>query len=196
MLDFARERLAGAGLKATLWEDWMQGFTVPRKQHFDLAHCFVTTFKYLLTERDALACLQRVAASLKPNGLFVLGLHLTDYDHTRVQLERWTGQRDGVSVTCNIRSWPADRKKRTEAVRSRLTVQRGRERHVQDTNWEFRTYNAAQLRRLLGKVPEFELAACYDFHYDPESPRELDDSYADIVLILRRTQTDASATVH
>jgi hypothetical protein len=42
------------------------------------------------------------------------------------------------------------------------------------------------MKGLLAKVPAFECVACYDFTYDISSPRELDDSYADIVLVLRK----------
>jgi hypothetical protein len=42
------------------------------------------------------------------------------------------------------------------------------------------------VRSLLRQVPEFKLVACHDFTYDIETPRKLDDSYADIVLVLRR----------
>jgi len=86
MLDFARQRFSEAGVKARLWEDWMQSFQVPARQGpFDLAHCLVSSFKYLLSEPDATACLQRVADSLRPGGLLVLGVHLTDY--TRAEEE-------------------------------------------------------------------------------------------------------------
>ena len=40
MIAFAKERMASAGLKARLWEDWMQSFTLPKgvKAGFDMAH--------------------------------------------------------------------------------------------------------------------------------------------------------------
>lgn len=186
MLDFAKERLKQQGLKARIWEDWMQSFELPKVQSFDLAHCLVSTFKYLLKEKDAVACLQRVAAALKPGAIFVLGVHLTDYSSEKEEHERWVAERDGIKVTCNTHTWPADRKKRLEDLRTRLTIQDHGRRHVQETRWQFRTYSAAQMRTLLAKVPAFELMACYDFTYDFLSPRELDDSYSDVVLILKK----------
>ena len=186
MLEFAEERLKQQGLKARLWEDWMQSFELPGVQSFDFAHCLVSTFKYLLKEKDAVACLQRVAAALKPGGIFALGVHLTDYAITSEDHERWVAERDGIHVTCNTHTWPADRRKRLEDIRTRLTIRDNGRRHVQETRWQFRTYNAAQMRALLRKVPAFELLACYDFTYDIESPRELDDSYSDVVLVLKK----------
>lgn len=42
------------------------------------------------------------------------------------------------------------------------------------------------MRALLRKAPAFELVECYDFTYDITDTRKLDDSYADIVLVLRK----------
>ena len=102
-------------------------------------------------------------------------------------VEYWVAERDGIKVTCNTHTWPADRKKRLEDLRTRLTILDSGHRHVQETRWQFRTYNAKQMRTLLAKVPAFELVACYDFTYDLLSPRELDDSYADVVLVLKKS---------
>jgi Cu+-exporting ATPase len=59
--------------------------------------------------------------------------------------------------------------------------------HTQETRWQFRTYNAAQLKTLLRKVPELEFVECYDFTYDIADPRRFDDSYADVLLVLRKS---------
>ena len=188
MLAFARERLALEQIKARLWEDRMESFAVPGGKTFDLVHCLVSTFKYLLTEADALASINGVAEALKPGGVFVLGLHLTDYRETKVSHERWVVTRDGVEVICNTRTWPVDPGTRTEAMRSRLrvTLPDGTVRR-QETHWTVRSYSAAQLRRLLGKVPSLQLVACHDFRHDPDINRKLDDSYADIVLVLKKS---------
>ena len=186
MLDFAKDRLKQQGLKARIWEDWMQSFELPKVQTFDFAHCLVSTFKYLLKEQDALACLQRTAAVLKPGAIFALGVHLTDYSSQKEEHERWVAERDGIKVTCNTHTWSADRKKRLEDLRTRLRIQDNNRRHVQETRWQFRTYNASQMQGLLAKVLAFELVASYDFTYDLLSPRELDDSYSDVVLVLKK----------
>jgi SAM-dependent methyltransferase len=187
MLQFARERLDREGLSAELWQDRMESFRHPRGRRHDLAHCLVSTFKYLLNEDDALACLRRTAASLKPGGLFVLGLHLTDPANGRPLHERWVAGRDGVEVVCNTRTWPPQPGTRLEPMRSRLrvTLPDGRVRR-QETRWEVRSYTAAQLRRLLRKAGGFAVLACHDFRHDPEETRRLDDEYADLVLVLGR----------
>ena len=189
MLEFARDRLKTQGLKAHLWHGWMQSFEIPGGKNpasFDLAHCLVSTFKYLLTEKDAVAHLQRVAASLKPGGLYVLGIHLSDYRRQTHEHERWVAERDGIHVVCNTRSWPPQRGARLEDLRNRLKITHAGRVHTQETRWQFRTYNAAQVRSLLRKVPALALVGVYDFTYDISAPRKLDDSYSDIILVLRR----------
>lgn len=184
MLEFARKRLAKAKLKARLFEARMEDFET--KQRHDLAHCLVCTFKYLLDESSARAHLQRVARSLREGGLYAIGIHLTQYEDRRRSRERWVASRAGTQVTCNIQGWPADPRTRLEDVRSRLrVVERGVVR-TSETRWRFRAYDHAQFQRLVRSVPEFELAAAYDFGYDIERPRQLPDDQLDTVYVLRR----------
>lgn len=184
MLAFARERLDKAGLKARLLEARMEEFDAGGR--FDLAHCLVCTFKYLLDERSARANLERVARALRPGGLYAIGVHLTQYEDRRRSRERWVARRGGIEVTCNIQGWPADRRTRLEDVRSRLrVVERGAVK-TSETRWKFRTYDHAQFMRLVRSVPALELAAAYDFGYDIERPRTLPDDQLDTVYVLRR----------
>lgn len=184
MIAFSKQRLGKHPAK--LWVDRMESFQVPGKKQFDLAHTLVSTFKYLLTEAEAEAHLHRVADVVKPGGIYVLGVHLTDYSRTQDEHERWVGERKGVKVVCNIHSWPADKKTRLEKVRSRLRITKGKKTETQETTWHFRTYNAKQMRALLKKEPRFELVACHDFTHLLENTRKLDDEYSDVVLVLRR----------
>lgn len=185
MLRFAQQRLDDEGLQAQVVRGRMESFGFPRR--FDLVHCLVSTFKYLLDEASARAHLQCVADALQPGGLYILGFHLSDYDDLSCSRERWFGQRDGMSVICNIQSWPPERRRRLERVRSRLVVkQRGKTLHT-ETHWLFRSYNVKQMRRLLGSVPQLEHVATYDFAYDLDAPREFTDDQLDCVLVLRRS---------
>jgi SAM-dependent methyltransferase len=184
MVEFSKKRMKKH--PSHLWVDRMESFVVPGKVKFPLAHTLVSTFKYLLTEAEAVAHLQHVADSLLQGGIYVLGVHLTDYASSKDEHERWTESRNGVEVVCNIHSWPADKKTRLEKVRSRLRITKDGETKQQETTWHFRTYSAAQLRALLNKIPSLELLDCYDFTHLLENKRELDDSYADCVTILRK----------
>lgn len=183
MLDHARARLRAAGLRAVLAHGEMA--THAPRGRFELVHCLVSTFKYLLDEASARAYLERVAAALLPGGIHVLGFHLTDYSRTARTRERWVGEEDGTRVVCNIQGWPADRRRRLEDVRSRLVVTEDGEERRAETRWRFRTYDARQVRRLLASVPALEHVATYDFRYDPDEPCELGDDQEDTILVLR-----------
>ncbi len=186
MLNHAQDRLRKKKLTAKLWCDRLENFHVPGRRRFDLAHCLVSTFKYVSDDAGAVSHLRHVASSLRQGGLYVLGLHLTDYARSGAEHERWSGSRGGVQVVCNTHTWPPDRKSRTEALRTRLRITRRSKTWTQETRWTFRTYNAAQLKRLVRSAAEFEHLACYDFTYDVNEPRKFDDSYADIILVLRK----------
>jgi SAM-dependent methyltransferase len=186
MLRHARLKMEKAGHQAILWEDRMESFRLPSSQRFDLAHCLVSTFKYVLDEAGAIAHLEKTSRALRSGGIYVLGLHLTDYSEGQAAHERWVGRSQGTQVICNTHTWPPDRRRRLEDVRTRLRITRRGQSKTQETLWQFRTYDAAQVRSLLAAVPSLECVACHDFNHDAEQTRSLDDSYSDLVLILRR----------
>lgn len=184
MLEHARRRLAESGESARLFEAHMEDFRV--RGTVDLAHCLVSTFKYILTESGAREHLECVAKSLAKGGIYVLGFHLSEYEVEKRTRERWVVRSGGTQVVCNIQSWAPDARRRLERVRSRLRVTEGGHERRTETYWDFRTYDAAQVRRLLRSVPAFEHLATYDFTYDLNAPRELDDDQLDLVLVLRK----------
>lgn len=189
MLDYTRTRLREAGLRAVVAQGDMSSY-VPRGS-FELAHCLVSTFKYLLTEEQARDHLRSVARALLPGGIYVLGFHLTDYARTTRSRERWVARDGETRVTCTIQGWPADRRRRLEDVRSRLVVERAGDQWRSETCWKFRTYDAREVRRLLRSVPELEHVETYDFRYDPEERCEFGVDQEDTILILRRRLPDA-----
>lgn len=184
MVSFARERLREEGLEGTVARGDMADFRT--RGRFDLAHCLVSTFKYLLTEDAARGHLRSVARALRPGGIYCLGFHLTDYARTRGSRERWKVERDGALVDCTIEGWAADRRTRLEPVESRMRVLEGGVEKRARTRWNFRTYDARQVRALLRAVPELEHVATYDFHYAIDEPQRLSDEQGDTLLVLRR----------
>jgi hypothetical protein len=146
----------------------------------------LSAFKYLHTNRYAAECLRRFAAALRLGESFFHGLHLTDYDRAGPEHKSRAAKRVKIEVVCNTHTWPADRKTRLEQLRTRLRITDAGRTHAQETHWQFRTYDAAQLKALLRKVPELEFIECYDFTYELAEQRRFDDSYADVLLVLRK----------
>lgn len=183
-LRYARNRLRRRRLGANLTRQALDRFRLATR--VDLAHCLVSTFKYLRDETAARGHLQAVADVLRPGGVYVLGLHLSEYASEQCSRERWVVRRGSVRVVCNIQTWPPNRRRRRERVRSRLTVEGPHGCRRLETRWWFRTYDARQIRRLIGAVPSLEHVATYDFDYDADRPGSLDGGRLDVVLILRR----------
>ena len=192
MLAYARERLQRAGLRARLLRADMSDFRV--RGQFDLAHCLVSTFKYLLDERSARSHLECVARALKPGGIYALGFHLSEYAARSRSRERWVARRGRTTVVCNTQVEPADRHARLEDVRTRLVVrERGRERRT-ETRWRFRTYDEREVTSLFRSVPELEHVATYDFGYRIDRPRNWPDDQLDCVFVLRKRSRSARRT--
>lgn len=161
----------------------MQSFRV--RGGFDLAVNMVSTFRHLKTDDDALAHLVRVADTLRPGGLFLLGLHVSDYDRERLSRERWLGHHDRAEVVCNIQRWPPSRCTRTERARARYVVTERGERRGYECNWTFRCYDDQELATLVAREPRFLHVATYGFDFDIDAPVESDDRL-DRVLVLQK----------
>ena len=73
-----------------------------------------------------------------------------------------------------------------QPTRSRLTVTDGAGTQRFESCWEFRTYDARQLRRTLKAVPDLEHVATFDYDYEIARPRRLDDDRLDTILVLRK----------
>jgi SAM-dependent methyltransferase len=184
MLAYAGDRLRREGRTADLFTADMARFEVAER--VELAHCLVSTFKYLLDEDSARSHLECVARALVPGGVYVLGLHLTTYARLVDERERWTETRDGVTVTSDMRVGRPSRRTRLEPVRTRLVEVEGATRREYESTWDFRTYSALQLKALVASVPALELVALHDFDYDLAKKSTWTDGRLDKVLILRR----------
>lgn len=185
MLEAARKRLRAFGRKAHLFDATLDDFHTRRR--FDLAFCLISTFRYLPSESAARRHLRLVRDSLRPGGVYVLGLHLCDYRARGTGRERWVGTRGATRVVCNLLSRPPDRRRRREPHRLRMIVERnGTVRRIQ-THFELRTYDAWQLQNLLQAVGGLRLESVYDFSCRIDRPVALDDDRLDKLLVLKRS---------
>lgn len=163
----------------------MQSFRVRRG--FDLAVNMVSTFRHLSTDDDALAHLAGVAGALRPGGIFLLGLHLSDYSREKLSRERWLGRHGRAEVVCNIQRWPPIRRTRRERARARYVVTERGARRGYECNWTFRCYDDRQLAALIAREPRFTHVATYGFDFDIDAPVDTDERL-DRVLVLKKQQ--------
>ncbi|MEM7681506.1 MAG: class I SAM-dependent methyltransferase [Planctomycetota bacterium] len=158
-----------------------------RKGGYDLAFCLVSTARLLPSDQAMTDHLRCTAEHLAPGGVYVLGLHITEYTDLDGGYERWTAKRDGVKVNCIIESEPVDRKARTEAVRCRIrAAHEDGELRFLESRWNFRTYGITQLRRVLKTAPALQHVATYDFNHDITQRVRLGGDDLGVVLVLRK----------
>jgi len=183
-LSYLRRRLARRRLRAETFEAEMSDFRLSRA--VDAAYCTVNTFRHLLTEQAARGHLKCIADSLRPGGIYILGLHLLPLNGKEENVWHWTEQRRETRVTTTLRSLRIHVRSRTENLRVCLLVRRGsKELHLR-YEFHFRTYTVRQFRRLLGSVSALELCDICDFRYDIRQPFALSDEMAYHVFVLRR----------
>ncbi len=183
-LSYLRRRLTRRSLHAETFEAEMSNFRL--SQPVDAAYCTINTFRHLLTEQTALSNLERVASSLRPGGIYIVGLHLLPLGTIEEYVERWTKRRGETKVTVTLCIARTDLRRRIEDLRVLLLVlRRSKELHLH-YEFQFRTYTARQFRRLLGSVPSLELCDVYDFRYDIKQPFAVNDETAYSVFVLRR----------
>lgn len=189
-LGFAKARVKGtARRRIALSLGRFDAFQAPRA-HFDLAHCLYSTLLHATAPGEAERHLQRVCSALRVGGLYVIGLHLTEYDRTEPIRERADCRRRGLRVIYTLRHDLPDRATRLQPMRCRLSVRRAGSQSVRrlESRWNFRTYDERELRQLLCSEPRFRLVATHDFHHDLHSLNEGRHATFDRVLILKRTR--------
>ena len=150
-LDYLRRRLARRGLRADVFQADMADFRLP--EPVDAAFCTVNTFRHLLTEQSARRHLECIAESLRPGGIYILGLHLLPPDASEEDTERWTERQGRTQVTVTLRVLSTDRRRRIERLRVSLLARVGAKEVRLRDEFPFRMYTAAQFRRLLATVP-------------------------------------------
>jgi SAM-dependent methyltransferase len=183
-LEYLRRRLVRRSLRADVFHADMIDFRLARP--VDAAFNTWNTFRHLTTEGAARRHLQCVADSLRPGGIYILGLHLLPLDVSEECVERWSASHGATKVTVTLRVIATDRRQRVEVIRISMLVRtKTRELRLR-TEFPFRMYTARQFRRLLASVPQFELCDVFDFWYEIDRPLELNDDITDAVFVLRK----------
>jgi SAM-dependent methyltransferase len=183
-LSYLRRQLKRRALHAETFEAEMSDFRIG--QPVDAAYCTVSTFRHLLTEDAARSHLECIARTLRPGGIYILGLHLFPPGGSKGNSDCWTERRGETKVTITERVLRIDIRRRIENFRVCLLARRGSTELRVRYEFQFRTYTARQFRRLLDSVPSLELCDIYDFRYDITRPVALNDEMAYRLFVLRR----------
>lgn len=152
----------------------MTSFLRPRT--FDLAFCLLGSLRHLLDERSARRHLELTRRSLKPGGVYVLGLDLCDYRFPEPDEEAWTAKRGRLALSDLVETVAPDPRTRRERVIHFLSAG-GR---LYKSEYDLRSYDWPQFRRLF-RSAGFRLAAAYSPWRNPITP---DSSTRDALFLL------------
>jgi SAM-dependent methyltransferase len=184
MVKFVRARLAKKKVSARVMTGDMRTYRLARPA--DAAFNLINTFRHL-SHRGAIDHLRATADSLKEGGIYVLGIILIPEDTVAEEAyERWTETYRRTKVTVTITVPTIDVAKRWEIMRTSMTVRNGKGSFRLVTDAKMRLYTPDDMRRLLARVPEFEVLNTYDFWYDIRKPEPFDDRVGDVVFVLRK----------
>ncbi len=183
-VEFCNDRLERHGFPRSAVVADMADFTLEKP--VDACFNMINSFRHLPTEKAAESHLRCVANALAPGGLYVLGLHLTPTKGNRITDEAWPARRGNLAVVSTMWSEWIDLKKRQEHVGMRFDVYTPTTHLRIVDDMTYRTYQAKQMQKLLGRVDELELVETYDFSYDVTDPIEIVADTEDTVFVLRK----------
>ncbi len=183
-LEYLCRRLARRGLQAEVFRADMAQFRL--RHQVDAAYNTFNSFRHLLSEQQAQRHLECVSQSLRPGGIYILGLHLMPADAEDTCIERWTARHGRLQLSITLRVMATDWRRRREVLRVSMLARGPKTQRRLRSQFPLRLYRADQFRRLLAKVPQLELRDVYDFWYDIDEPLQLNDEISDTVFILQK----------
>ena len=179
---FCNQRLHKHGLPETAFVGDMTDFCL--KRPVDAAFNLVSSFLHLTTETLAGEHLRRMAAALRPQGLYLLGFHLVPQGHARCSKEAWKTSRGPLTVQSKLRQTSVDAAGRLAQIELRILATTQTKKYELIDTFPMRTYTAEQFRQLLADVARFDVLETFDFGLD--DPIRIDGSTEDVVFVLQK----------
>ncbi len=186
-VEYCNDRLERSGYARSATVGDMADFRSAKP--IDAAFNTINSFRHLSTEAQALSHLQCVAQSLRPGGIYVLGLHLTPTAVEPMQEESWSARRGNLAVMSRLWVTDCDLKRRRETVGMSFDVYTPTRQFRIEDEVHFRTYTHRQMAALLRTASDFDVTNCYDFGYDIGEPVEVGPATEDVVYVLRKRST-------
>lgn len=183
-IEYCNDRLERGGFPRSAVVGDMTEFVAD--EPVDAAFNTINSFRHLRTEQQARSHLKCVADSLRPGGLYVLGLHLTPTEVEPMQEESWSARRGNLAVLSRMWVIDCNLQHRLETVGASFDIYTPSRQFRIEDEIGFRTYTFRQMAALLSKIDEFEVTAVYDFGYDVNNPIEITARTEDVVYVLRK----------
>ena len=150
MLAYARRSLRARGLTErarVLPADLSDFVDAVGEDGFDVAFVLVNSLRHLLEPRLVRRHFEQLRRSLRPGGLYVVGISLSRYGEEEPSEDVWTARRGSCSVRQIVQYLPPDRESRRERVFSHLQIDRPAGREYLDSHYDLRSYDRQQWKR-------------------------------------------------
>jgi SAM-dependent methyltransferase len=185
-VDYCNKRLKRNGFSESVIVGDMSSFVLPSR--VDAAFNLINSFRHLVTEQAARQHLRCIVDALSDGGLYVVGLYLTPTIGEASVKESWSGKRGRLKVTSRVWTAQRHRHRRQEQCAMTYDVKTPTGRFRVSAQMVWRTYSLDQFHKLIRQIPEFEIAAVFDFSYELDTPIIPTASTHDAVFILRKKQ--------
>ena len=186
-IEFCNHRLQRLGLEPTAAIADITDFQLAEPAH--AAFNTINSFRHLVEQQPAINHLRCVANALVPDGVYILGLHLTPEKGDPITEESWSSQQGHLAVNTTMWLDHGDIDQRYEDYIMRFDVYTPTKQFRIEDTVRFRTYTANEFFGLLYEVPELEVIETYDFSYEIDDSITIDPYTEDVVFVLRKVAT-------
>jgi len=176
MIAFARSEARRSGLRyhRVFVADMRDFVSELPPGSIDFAFNTINSIRHLSSDAAITEHLRGVRHTLRPGGIYAVGISLSAYGIEQDSEDIWRGRGRGMTVTQIVQYLPpaGDRgADRFEPVISHLVVRRGRQFRDIDSTYRLRTYNLEQWRSVIRKSG-LEVTAVLDDSGRPTTPIE------------------------
>jgi len=184
-IEFCNARLRRQGYSASTFVGDMANFEV--ETSYDIGFNTINSFRHLDSEKAARSHLQRMGDTIRPGGLYLLGIHLTPSEVPPSETESWSARRGHLAINTHMWTKERDTKNRVERFGIQFDVHRpsGSFRILDEL--VLRSYTAQQMIRLIRSSKCWEAIETFTFAYDLDDPIDVDGTCEDVVYVLRRS---------
>lgn len=188
MLACLNRRVADRDLPLTVTQSDVCDFRC--RPPVDLVVTLIDSFRHLVTEAAAADALRAFHASLRPQGLLIVGLQIGEAPIALDEHNAWEMERDGIVVETAVFSLrQPGPESGTELMRSVLfaTYPDGRTEEIVSDE-PMRLYTRESLIKLAEDNGPFEFLAAFDYHeLNAAQPTEDDTADGNTVFVFRAT---------
>ncbi len=183
---FDRNNLDGTFVLADMRQFDVRMLGLRRTERVDLAFCPVNSIRHLMTDADVISHLRATMSVLTSNGLYAVGIGLTEYGIEQSSEDIWEGARGQCKITQVVQYLPGDcgsRDERIERVVSHLTIMTPTEETHVDHTYQLRRYDTKQWRSILRRAGLDVVGLVDEAGATLDGPIELDGSGYAIYLL-------------